>query len=272
MSDELSESIKNMIECDKAIISKLNSILYDVNEFHRSCNAARTVGTTVNVLSTTATVTGIFLAPVTAGLSFGLTAAGIAGSIGGTLTNITTDIVDSSYTKKYMKSLKQLAGDHDAELRRFQKIMANLKEIIDLIKEKDGIDEDTAIKATLQASLFKIINIGASFKTAMAAREAIKAANVLSTIKSTGAVWSRSVGNGFITQSFKISSFGKPVADFTNAEMTGLAALLKNPKLASAGSVAGNLAKGVLGAAQIGLTVYEVKTLIDSWNSDRPKN
>jgi hypothetical protein len=98
-------------------------------------------------------VTGIFLAPVTAGLSFGLTAAGIAGSIGGTLTNITTDIVDSSYTKKYMKSLKQLAGDHDAELRRFQKIMANLKEIIDLIKEKDGIDEDTAIKATLPVSL-----------------------------------------------------------------------------------------------------------------------
>jgi hypothetical protein len=83
-------------------------------------------------------------------------------------------------------------------------------------------------------------------------------------------VWSYSVGNGLIKQSFKISSFGKPVADFTKAEMTGLALWLKNPKMASAGSVAGNLAKGLLGAVQVGLTLYEVKTLIDSWNSSHP--
>jgi hypothetical protein len=183
MSDELSESIKNLIECDKAIILKLNSILHDVNELHRNCNTAKTVGTTVSVLSTAATVTGIFLAPFTAGLSFGLTAAGVAGGIGGAVVNITTVIVDSGYTDKYMKSLKQLAKDHDAELRKFQKIMANLKEIVDLIKEKDGVDEDTAIIVTLKASVSKIISVGTHYTTAWAAREAIKAAKVLSTIK-----------------------------------------------------------------------------------------
>jgi hypothetical protein len=218
----------------------------------------------MNTLATVATLTGICLAPFTAGASYIVVLGGVISGVAGSATNLITDVIDYNISERYRKDIATIAKEHDEEIRKLSENIQNISAIVKIMQEK-GVSEDDAIKITLEALGKGAIKIGSKCKTALEAEKAMKAAGITKAIKTTGSTYTSTVGS--TSAKFVL---GKPLAELSKSEKAGIVNLIKSPGLATTKSVTRNVMKGVSGAVSVAFTVWEIKNLISDWQSNHP--
>ncbi|XP_045408927.1 apolipoprotein L2-like isoform X1 [Lemur catta] len=79
-------------------IRKLHALADEVDKVHRDCTISHVVASSTGIASGILTILGLALAPVTAGVSLGLSATGLGLGTAAAVTNVSTHIVERSNT------------------------------------------------------------------------------------------------------------------------------------------------------------------------------
>lgn len=255
--------MNDLIEIDKVIINDLNNLVEEVNKVHEDVLISKTAGVVAGAVGTVAGIFGVVLAPVTAGLSFGLTVAGAALVGSGAVINIGAIIGDTIRSNGFLERIQGITKQHDEQAQKFSKITEDIRDIVRILQNDHGIDENSAIWATLRTEVLKT---DGKINNMFAARKAVKIANAVKALKSTGSVINvGSAGQISLT-------IGKPLADMTKTEMTGIMQIIKTPStVAKAGpSVGKTIFKAVTSVASVALTIWEINNLVNEWNAENP--
>lgn len=255
--------MKDLIEIDKVIVNDLNSLVKEVNKVHQDVLISKTAGVVAGTVGTVAGIAGILLAPVTAGFSFGLTVAGATLVGSGAVINIGAIIGDTLRSKGFLEKIQSLTKQHDEQSRKFSSITEDIRYIVRILQDNHDMDENSAIWATLGT---KVSKANGEIKDLFDARKAIKIANAVKALKSTGSVINVGAAGQF---SFTI---GKPLAAMTKTEMTGIIQIIKTPSSVAkaSASVGKTVFKAVTSAATVVLTIWEIKDLVNEWNAENP--
>ncbi|OXA61547.1 uncharacterized protein LOC110861699 [Folsomia candida] len=104
----MEQCISDLIVSETELLVKLTEICVILRQRHKNCAISKTAGSSASIVGSVLTISGVFLAPFTAGLSLTATAAGIATTVAGVGTTIGTDITKSFLHKKTIKELEAL--------------------------------------------------------------------------------------------------------------------------------------------------------------------
>ncbi|KAM6216471.1 apolipoprotein L2-like [Rhynchocyon petersi] len=138
----------------KECIRKLHALADKHEKIHKDCTISKVVATSTGIVSSILTITGMALAPVTAGISLGLTATGIGLGTAATITGVSASIVDlSSSLSAKAQANKLTPTDSDIEKEVLNAIGENTAKLASttsrLIQDSKTIGKNiNAIKLT----------------------------------------------------------------------------------------------------------------------------
>jgi len=104
----MEESIRELIRSEEALLAKLEELVEILLRRHKNCNISKTTGSSASIIGSVLTISGVLMAPFTAGASLLATGIGMAATVGGVVTNVGTDITKSVLNKKTAKELERL--------------------------------------------------------------------------------------------------------------------------------------------------------------------
>jgi hypothetical protein len=258
---ETMETIRKEIS---TILDKLCQMADDVKEFQEKCNIARTAGTSANVVGAVAVIGGCALALFTGGASLPLTAVAVGSTVGGTACNVITDKVDSSKTKEYLAEIESLLGSLADRCKKLERLLADYNRVIQWLKDNHGVDNGVASWVIEQMK-----NVGGKgagvLATAASSAAYFKAAgemiNIIKTMNTVGKLSKTAYGG----TSFVLT---KSASSLTAGEISAIAQY--SPLTMKGVTIGGKLLQGTLAIVSVGVTIWEIKGLVDSWNSKHP--
>lgn len=109
-------------------ILELLSLADNADSFHKKTVTASVGGGVASVAGSITTITGLILAPFTAGTSLIVTAVGIGVATAGGLTSASANITDTVYSKTDRKKVEKMIQDYQAEIK-------DIKECLDFLQE-----------------------------------------------------------------------------------------------------------------------------------------
>ncbi|XP_076412350.1 apolipoprotein L3-like isoform X3 [Peromyscus maniculatus bairdii] len=89
-------------------IGKLRALADKIDKVHRDCTITQVVAGSTSAVSEVLTILGLTLAPMTAGLSLGLSATGLGLGVGAAMTSVSTTIVEKVRTASVEAEASQL--------------------------------------------------------------------------------------------------------------------------------------------------------------------
>ena len=107
-------------------IEKLRALANGIEEVHRGCTISNVVSSSTGAASGIMSLAGLVLAPLTAGTSLALTAAGVGLGAASAVTGITTSIVEHSYTSSAEAEASRLTATSIDRLKVFKEVMRDI--------------------------------------------------------------------------------------------------------------------------------------------------
>lgn len=120
---ELESDVEGLRSKFKDVISAIGKLKERILAARKDYNIAKTVGASVSTAGTVAIISGIVLAPFTAGLSLGLTAGGAAGAVLGGATSLTASLMESGKAEEWADELARSVGSLE---KKWKEIMDKL--------------------------------------------------------------------------------------------------------------------------------------------------
>ena len=266
--DNLRQCAQDIIQIDKEIIGVLNELLKKAKKVRKDVLISKTAGVTTGALGTITSVFGVLLVPVTAGLSLGLTIAGVVLTGSGAVINIGASIGEIVRSKEFCKKLRTLTEQHDKLADNLKGKVEDIRESVRILMQDHALDETSAIWATLRVVVLGGGGIASKAKTVFTTRSALQIANAAQAVSSTGSTLTRTLGGN----SSIAFTLGKSMTDMTKTEMNGIIQVIKTPSsVAKASSCAPkNMLTVAVPLVSIVFTLLEVKGLVDDWYKKDP--
>lgn len=138
--------LDEIIRSSDKLISKLDELKLEIQDFKKKCNIAKGVGTTLNTVGSIAAISSLFFGP------FGFVVAGsvaISTMLTGTGTNIATTILDSKKYNKLKIEIQTFLESFKKENEHFEKLIKLLVDRIFMYQNSSCIDFETAMKVII---------------------------------------------------------------------------------------------------------------------------
>uniref|UniRef100_H3CPP8 Uncharacterized protein n=1 Tax=Tetraodon nigroviridis TaxID=99883 RepID=H3CPP8_TETNG len=116
----------------------LHAIADNISEFHQKKTVTASVGGGVaSVAGSVTTITGLILAPFTAGTSLIVTAVGIGVATAGGLTSASANITDTVHSKTDRKKVEKMIQGYQEEMKDIKECLDFLQEGMEMLAEWD---------------------------------------------------------------------------------------------------------------------------------------
>lgn len=116
-------------------ILELLSLADAADNFHKKTVTASVGGGVASVAGSITTITGLILAPFTAGTSLIVTAVGIAVATGGGITSASANITDTVHSKTDRKKVEKMIQDYQEEMKDIKDCLDFLQEGMETLEE-----------------------------------------------------------------------------------------------------------------------------------------
>ncbi|KAG7497516.1 hypothetical protein JOB18_039075 [Solea senegalensis] len=107
------------------------------DNFHKKTVAASVGGGVASIAGSVTTITGLILAPFTAGTSLIVTAVGIGVATAGGLTSASANITDTVHSKTDRKKVEKMIRDYEEEMRDIKECLQFLQDGMETLEEWD---------------------------------------------------------------------------------------------------------------------------------------
>ena len=121
---------------DEEIVSELEHLIVDINEFRRQNNKDKTTCTIVNGVALGLNAAGLALAPWTAGTSLVLNIAGAGAGIGGAIGTFGAMFADQSKTKQFINNIQRILELQRSAQNALRAEFNDVCQVIELCKNK----------------------------------------------------------------------------------------------------------------------------------------
>lgn len=155
--NEFEQCVTGLIAINREIIDNLKQLEKEAGEFHFSTNKRKTIATTIGVLGSGLSITGIFLASATFGLSLALTATGLVLSLGGAGVALHAEVRNSKKTQNIMDEINQLLWEREESKKIFIKFMEDLRRIVEEMVNHKGYTEEEAFARVFYGDVTRIV-------------------------------------------------------------------------------------------------------------------
>ncbi|XP_011485987.1 uncharacterized protein LOC101171285 isoform X4 [Oryzias latipes] len=116
-------------------ILELLSVADSADNFHKRTVTASVGGGVASVAGSVTTITGLILAPFTAGTSLIVTAVGIGIATAGGVTSASANITDTVHSKTDRKRVEQMIKDYEKEMKDIKECLEFLEEGMETLEE-----------------------------------------------------------------------------------------------------------------------------------------
>uniref|UniRef100_G3Q569 Apolipoprotein L, 1 n=1 Tax=Gasterosteus aculeatus TaxID=69293 RepID=G3Q569_GASAC len=117
------------------LVIALHSIADNLNEFHQKAKIAGITGGTTTAVGGITTITGLILAPFTAGASLIVTAVGIGVATAGGVASASANITDTVHSKTDRKKVEKIIQDYEDQMKDIRECLEFLQEGMELLEE-----------------------------------------------------------------------------------------------------------------------------------------
>jgi hypothetical protein len=262
--DNMRSCTQNLIDIDTFLINEANYLINEIETHQRTLRMIKIYDVTLGTLGTAASIAGICLLPDTGRSSSILVASGALLTAGSAGSQMITDFKDYDQSKNFLEIIKKLLEEHDAVATKFQNMIKDVQDIVQILKQQHNLDENIPITNILA----HVIN-GAGQVTVIVKAETIpNIAMTRDVLESTNNVLIRNT-DADTSMSFNL---GKPLTEMSKSEMNGIMQIIKTSKAAakvilSIGKNSIPISDAVVGIA---ITLWDVYTLVNEWNKDHP--
>ncbi|XP_059350827.1 uncharacterized protein LOC132087876 [Daphnia carinata] len=266
------ESLKAGAERAVLLLDKSIESLEEIKSWaikhHKDSNIVQTVGTSVGTIGTIGVVVGVLFSFFTGGASLILTKISLGASIGGGITSLGVGINDIVKTKSYNERAAKILEETNQQIKKFEKDMSDAISYIEstkeFIKNKYGLEDDAASRiiseitkhgssipmsvlratgSTEAVEMFSAVNI---------VREGILPAKTAQTVRQSLSAAERQIMSEFLSTPMFFNEHAK-LFKRNIAKLYKVAAF-----------------NFVLMGVSVGLNVWEIISLVNSWNSTHP--
>lgn len=242
----MDECLNEYIKTAEDSIKLLTELVDDIKAHHVRCNVVKTAGTTASIAGSALTIGCLIAAPFTGGASVvALTGFAMATATAGAVTNLGTDAIDMIWTKKYNNELLEIDSRRECVAKRFVAYLDQIEAEAARIYEKNG-NEEEAFKEAMQLLI----------TTGKIGWKGTKVAEIAANMgRTTGTTLLRNGGK--VWKGMRVNS-------------NLLMSVFKKMGLDISKRAAFNVVKGATVAFSAVFIIWDLKSLIDSFNSNHP--
>lgn len=262
------QALRNYISINRDVISALNGIGHNMEQNRKGERVVKTVGTTCGVVSAVSMI-GILLAPVTGGLSLGLSVVAVGAAAGGVTAAVGVGVRSHFINKSYGKNIKVQQQRHELAVAQLNEEIKKIRTIIDQLTNQ-GYSAEVATTATLSCLANNIFNVGKGVKDILSATKTvdmfIKSQKLTSLLANSGLTLTTRLSiDGTRGYSVTFASMNA-LNSATEAQIQAASTLARNPNLFALGTAAVR----TLAVAGVIFSVVDVAFLIKDWSDPTP--